>query len=276
MQKIDSHQHFWKFDPVRDSWINEKMEVIKRDFLPEDLIPALTANEVIGTVVVQSDVSEEENIFQLNNADNFDFIKGVVGWVDFENDNLEERLAFYSHFEKLKGFRHILQGELARDKMLQPKFLNGIGLLEKYNYTYDLLVLTDQLQYLPKLLAAFPNQKFVIDHLAKPNILNKEIGKWRDDMKKVASFDNVHCKISGMVTEGDVKNWKKDDFEPYLDTVVESFGIDRIMFGSDWPVCLLAASYNEVVEITTDYFAKGSNDAQNKFFAQNATAFYNL
>ncbi|MBC7418640.1 MAG: amidohydrolase family protein [Pedobacter sp.] len=166
MRIIDSHQHFWQFDPIRDEWINDDMRILKRDFLPKDLKPLLTDNGVEGCVVIQSDQSEVENFFQLENAQTFEFIRGVVGWVNLEANTVEERLDHYAQFKKMKGFRHILQGELARDRMLHPAFMKGIGLLGKHNYTYDILVFPDQLQYLPELLAAFPNQRFVIDHLA--------------------------------------------------------------------------------------------------------------
>lgn len=276
MKIIDAHQHFWKFDAVRDGWINDDMKLLQRDFLPEDLKPLLASNSVDGCVVIQSDQSEKENIFQLENAQNFEFVKGVVGWVDLEAKNVEERLSQYGQFAKMKGFRHILQGELARDKMLQPAFMRGIGFLKKHNYTYDILIFPDQLQYLPKFLAAFPNQKFVIDHIAKPNIRGREIDLWKEQLVKIAQFENVQCKISGMVTEADWRLWLPDDFTPYLDVIVENFGTDRIMFGSDWPVCLVAASYKKTLNIVQRYFSKFSNIEQNQFFSLNAVKFYSL
>lgn len=276
MKKIDAHQHFWKFDPQRDAWINEEMKVIQRDFLPQDLERELIKNNFEGCVAIQSDQSEEENTFQLHNAEKFDFIKGVVGWTDFEADNIEERLQFYTCFNKMKGFRHILQGELKRDKMLQPAFMKSVGLLKKYGFTYDILVLPDQLQYLPSFVTAFPDQPFVIDHIAKPNIKDKKIDDWKRDMMAVSQFENVYCKVSGMVTEANWKNWKREDFTPYLEVIMESFGTDRIMFGSDWPVCLVAASYEEVLGIAGQYFSGLSKDEQDKIFATNAIKFYKL
>ncbi len=273
---IDAHQHFWKFDPVRDSWINEDMKMIQRDFLPQDLNPILQANGLEGCVTVQSDQSEAENDFQLANADQYDFIKGVVGWVDLQADNIKERLAYYSKFKKLKGFRHVLQGEPQRDFMLRPAFKRGIGLLNKYGFTYDILIFPDQLGYTKEFVASFPDQKFVIDHIAKPYIKDKKIDEWKRDISEVAQFENVYCKVSGMVTEADWKAWKKEDFIPYLDAVVESFGTNRLMYGSDWPVCLVAASYENMLGIVKDYFSSFSSEEEKQFFGGNARKFYDL
>lgn len=274
--RIDAHQHFWKFDAVRDSWINDEMSIIQKDFLPHDLYPILKENGIDGCVTVQSDQSEEENIFQLLNAEKFDFIKGVVGWIDLKAKNIEERLEYYSRFKKLKGFRHVLQGEAQRDFMLRLDFMYGIGLLKKYNFTYDILIFPDQLKHSYQFVATFPEQPFVIDHIAKPYIRDKKIDQWRKDMFIIGSCENVYCKISGMVTEAVWKTWKKEDFTPYLDVVVDAFGTDRIMFGSDWPVCLLAASYNEMMEIVNEYFAAFSTDEKERIFGKNAIKFYNL
>ncbi|MEO8112532.1 MAG: amidohydrolase family protein [Ginsengibacter sp.] len=276
MKIIDAHQHFWKFDPVRDSWINDDMKIIQKDFLPTDLEGILKENGIDGSIVVQSDQSENENAFQLKNADQYGFIKGVVGWVDLQAANIEDKLAYYQEFKKLKGFRHVLQGETQRDYMLQPAFQRGIGLLHKYGFTYDLLILPDQLKYAAQLAHNFPGQNFVLDHIAKPGIKNKEINEWEKNIATLAAYENVYCKISGMVTEADWKNWTKDDFQPYLDVVVNAFGTKRIMFGSDWPVCLVAASYKKMKGIVDDYFSSFSQDEQEDFFWQTASKFYNL
>ena len=276
MQIIDAHQHFWKFDPVRDSWINDEMLVIKKDFLPADLLPVLQQNKVDGCIVVQSDQSEKENEFQLSNAGKFDFIKGVIGWVDLQSPDVEDRLNYYSSFKKMKGFRHVLQGETDRQLMLKPAFTNGISLLEKFNFTYDLLIFPDQIKYAVQLAAKYPNQKFVINHIAKPNIKDQQIVDWANGMRALADHKNVYCKISGMVTEANWKGWNKSDFTPYLDIVINSFGADRIMFGSDWPVCLLSASYDQTLEIMMDYFSSFTINENAKFFALNAIKFYNL
>lgn len=274
--KIDAHQHFWNFDPVRDSWINDEMSVIQKDFLPSDLLPVLQQNNVDGCITVQSDQSEEENVFQLNNAEKWDFIKGVVGWIDLQKENVEERLKYYSQFKFMKGFRHVLQGEQQRDFMLRPAFMNGIKLLNKYSFTYDILIFPDQLKYTYEFVKAFPDQLFVIDHLAKPYIKDKKIDEWKDDIQKLGLCKNVYCKVSGMVTEAQWKTWEKTDFTPYLDTITEAFGTDRIMFGSDWPVCLVAASYAETLSIVSDYFSAFTENEKAKIFGENAAAFYNL
>lgn len=276
MKRIDAHQHFWKFDPVRDSWITDDMSVIRRDFLPQDLEPLLKAHGFDGCVVVQSDQSETENTFQLDNAEKHAFIKGVVGWVDLRADNIEERLASYSQFPKLKGFRHILQGEADRALMLRSDFKHGISKLNKFGYTYDILIFPDQLAYTKEFVQTFPDQPFVIDHIAKPYIKDKKISDWEKDIKAVAEYENVYCKISGMVTEADWGNWKVEDFTPYIGVIVEAFGTDRIMFGSDWPVCQVAATYSQVVELVKGYFASFSTHEQEMFFGGNASAFYKL
>ncbi|MBS7256617.1 amidohydrolase family protein [Flavobacterium branchiicola] len=274
--KIDSHQHFWKYDPVKDAWIDDQMKVIRRDFLPADLEPLLVENQFGGCVAVQADQSEEETLFLLDLAKNNPFIKGVVGWIDLCANTIEERLQYYTKHEKLKGFRHIIQAEADIDFMLQEKFQDGISKLEKYNFTYDILIFPKHLENVAKLVAQFPKQKFVIDHLAKPDFKNKEFGEWETGMRAIAQFPNVMCKVSGLITEADWNNWTAEDFTHCLDVVTEVFGIDRLMFGSDWPVSLLAASYAESCEIVEDYFSKFSKADQDKFWSRNAIDFYQL
>jgi len=276
MPRIDSHQHFWKFDPIRDSWIDETMAVIQQDFLPGDLRPLLHKHGMDGCVVVQTDQSETENGFLLGIANDYDFIKGVVGWVDLQSPQVDKRLEYYSQFKKLKGFRHVLQGEADRALMLKPAFMNGIAALSKYGFTYDILIYPDQLPYIYKFVKAFPNQKFVIDHIAKPYIKDKKIDDWAKDMKALAGFDNLYCKISGMVTEASWKTWKPDDFTPYLDVVFQTFGTKRLMYGSDWPVCNVAGGYDKVMGLVKNYTAKLSATEQAGFWGDNAIRFYNL
>lgn len=276
MGAIDAHQHFWKFDPVRDSWIDADMAVLQKDFLPNDLILHLQENNFEGSVVVQSAQSEEENLFQLDNAARHNFIKGVVGWVDFQATNVEERLTYYSSFNMMKGFRHVLQGEQQRDLMLSPGFMNGISKLQQFGFTYDVLIFPDQLQYIQQLIALFPDQKFVIDHLAKPAIRDKNIQDWKKGIEAIALYENVYCKISGMVTEADWQHWKQEDFIPYLDVVVNAFGKKRIMYGSDWPVCNVAGGYEKMFSIVKNYFSFFSDEEQQMFFGENAIRFYNL
>jgi len=253
------------------------MSVIQRDFLPADLEPVLRAEGIGGSVIVQSDQSEEENEFQLANAAGHDFIRGVVGFVDLQSPAVEEELVRYKKFPKMKGFRHVLQGEKDRALMLKPAFKRGIGLLKKYGYTYDILIFPDQLGYSHEFAAAFPDQPFVIDHIAKPYIREKKLtSEWKAAIRAIAAQENVYCKISGMVTEADWKSWTAEDLRPYMDTVVEAFGTGRIMYGSDWPVCLVAASYQQVFRTVKDYFSSFSPAEQHAFFQGNATRFYNL
>jgi len=276
MTKIDAHQHFWKFSPDRDTWITENMSVIRRDFLPEDLQPVLQRNGIEGCVVVQSNQSTHENYFQLKNAVSYDFIKGIVGWVDLQAPDISDQLSYYKQFDKIKGFRHVLQDEKQRDLMLLPAFKRGISLLRDYNFTYDLLVLPDQLRYSCDLVACFPDQPFVLDHLAKPPIRQKEISEWKKDIVTLAKNENVYCKISGMITEAEWNAWQPSDFIPYLDVIVESFGMKRLLFGSDWPVCLLAGTYERMLGVVENYFRSFSNDEQQRFFGGNAIDFYKL
>jgi len=274
--RIDSHQHFWKYNETRDAWITDDMAVIQRNFLPEDLKPILQENNIEGTIIVQSDQSKEENIFQLANALQHNFIKGVVGWVDFQDEAVEEKLSYYQEFKKMKGFRHILQGEKQRDFMLRPDFKRGIGKLRQFGYTYDILIFPDQLNHTVEFVRAFPDQPFVLDHLAKPYIKDQKIDAWRMDLKKLASCENVFCKISGMVTEANWQNWTKEDFYPYLEVAAEAFGTSRLMYGSDWPVCLVAASYRQVFNLVQEFFSRFSPDEQDLILGKNAVRFYNL
>jgi L-fuconolactonase len=276
MPKIDAHQHFWNFDPVRDSWINDEMLAIKRDFLPGDLLPVLQQNEIDGCVAVQASQTEQETQFLLDLAASNPFIKGVVGWVDFKAANLHERLQHYRQYDKLKGFRHVLQAEPDKQYMLQPRFKNGIASLQKHNYTYDILIYPEHLPYAAQLVGGFPDQKFVVDHLAKPHIKDKGINEWQRDIKALAKYPNVHCKVSGMLTEADWQSWKTEDFTPYLDVVFNAFDINRVMFGSDWPVCLLAGGYEGTMQIMNSYCAKLSATEQELFWGVNAVNFYGL
>ena len=276
-QFIDAHQHFWHYDPAKHIWMNADMGVIKKDFLPTDLAPLLKNCALNGCVAVQANQAEIENDFLLSLADKHDIIKGIVGWVDLQGGNVEERLDYYTQFPKIKGFRHVIHDEADIDFMLRAAFLRGISYLKKYNYTYDILIFPEHLPNTLKLVQTFPNQSFVIDHIAKPSIKtaqNKE--GWQKALKTVAAYDNVSCKISGMVTEADWKHWQKADFTPYISDVVEFFGIDRIMYGSDWPVCTLAAAYEKQFSIVKDYFSTFSVTEQQKVFGANAVQFYNL
>lgn len=276
MLKIDAHQHFWKFDPIRDNWISNEMSVIRKDFLPEDLFPLLQENGIDGCIAVQSDQSEVDNEFLLGLAAKNDFIKGVIGWIDLRSEKAAERLEFYQQYDKMKGFRHVLQAEPDEQFMLRPDFKRGISLLQQYGFTYDILIFPNHLPYARQLISAFPEQKFVIDHLAKPYIKSGKMGGWENDIRAAAQYPNVYCKVSGMVTEADWNLWKQDDFEPYLDVVFNAFGAERVLYGSDWPVCLLAGGYSRMIEIVQKYTACLSVADQELFWGSNAQKFYNL
>jgi len=280
MEKVDAHQHFWKFDPVRDSWITEKMEVIRHDFLPHDLKPLLDANGINSCVAVQADQSEKETDFLLSLAAENDFIKGVIGWVDLCAENIHDRLDYYSQFPLLKGFRHILQAEPV-EFFLKPEFQRGLTALKSFGFTYDILVYPQQLPVTLNLIRGVTpdlirEQLFIIDHLAKPDIKNGAFAGWEANIKELAAHQNVHCKLSGMVTEVDLNNWKKEDIYPFMDKVLEYFGPERLMFGSDWPVCLLAADYSMVCNLVKEYLDKLSIREQEMIWGRNAALFYNL
>ena len=272
---IDAHQHLWKYDPVRDNWIEDSMEVLREDFLPKDLKPILDANGVAGCIAVQADQSEEETEFLLKCAQENPFLKGVVGWVDLMAGNVEERLANYSRNEYFKGVRHIVQAE-KDDFLLNKDFQNGVGKLSQYGLSYDLLIYPRQFPATLEMVEKFPNQIFVLDHIAKPSVSEKLDAEWVKNILLLSKHENVFCKISGMVTETKNFEWVKSDFTPYLASVVSAFGTDRLLYGSDWPVCLLAADYREVLGIIVDYFQNFSTLEKSKIFALNAIKAYNL
>ena len=273
--KIDAHQHFWQFDPVRDAWIDGSMEILQNDFLPNDLKPLLEQSGFDGCVAVQADQSENETKFLLNLADRADFIKGVVGWIDLKASDLEQRLKHFSQYSKLKGFRHIIQAEPV-GFMKNQQFVDGVKKLHKFNFTYDILIFEHQLEECINFVKSLPEMPLVIDHLAKPDIKNSSFDDWAEQMKKLAEYPNVHVKLSGMVTEADWENWKREEFTPYLETCLDYFGADRLMIGSDWPVCLLGGSFEQVIGIVEE-FARGlSQSDYDAIMGQSAKNFYNL
>jgi len=274
--RIDAHQHFWKYNPQRDSWITSDMQVLQADFLPAQLQPLMQQNSIEGCVAVQAGQSEEETHFLLQLAAENSFIKGVVGWVALQSENINERLDYFSQFKKVKGFRHIVQGERDPDFMQRPAFVHGISLLQQYNFTYDILIYNQQLPSAEKLVTAFPYQKFIVDHLAKPSIKNGEIENWKRDLRRLAQHPNVYCKVSGMVTEAHWQQWNEAQFTPYLDVVTAAFGTQRLGYGSDWPVCLLAGTYQQQWNIVQKYFETFSAAEQEQIFGGNAQQFYQL
>lgn len=272
---IDAHQHFWKYHPERHAWISDDMRVIRKDFQPLDLKPLLDKNNIEGCVVVQVDQTEDETLQLLALANQYSFIRGVVGWIDLRNQNLTSRLEYFSSLKKLKGFRHIVQAE-EPGFLLQRDFIAGVNLLQRFEFTYDLLIYHHQLEEALAFLKYVPDTTIVVDHIAKPAIAAGDIEAWAARMKSLAQFPNVYCKVSGMVTEARLTGWKYDDFVPYLDVVFDAFGTGRVMYGSDWPVCLVAASYDAQFSIVKQYVKKFSATENEAILGGNAKRFYNL
>ncbi len=273
---IDSHQHFWRYDPVRDRWITPEMSRIRRDFLPEDLLPELRHNQIDGCVAVQADQSEAETFFLLDLAAKHDEIKGVVGWVDLSASNISDRLEYFSQFERLRGFRHIAQSEPDDRFLVRKEFVAGLQCLQHFGFSYDILIYPRQLPAALELVEKLPDQRFVIDHLAKPSIRSGELSPWAEQIRAIAANPNIYCKLSGLVTEADWKHWRQADFEPYLDVTFEAFGPDRVMFGSDWPVCLLAGSYQQVKNVLANHIDRLPHAQRQKIFGLNAISCYAL
>lgn len=275
--RIDSHQHFWMYHPEEYPWIGENMPVIKRDFLPHHLLPLLQEKAFQGSIAVQARQSIAETEWLLQLAENYSHILGVVGWLELSNPRIEESLALFASRQKLVGLRHVIHDEPNPDFMLQPNFIRGVQLLRKYRLTYDLLLFPLHLPNTCRFLRHFPDdQLFVVDHLAKPPIRKGEIETWKKHLIQVAAFPNVYCKLSGMVTEADWQHWTPIQLYPYLEVALEIFGPQRLMIGSDWPVCLLAGSYGQVMGLVTDYISQLSVAEQELILGKNAARFYNI
>lgn len=274
--KIDAHQHFWVYDSVRDSWMDDTMRSIQRDFMPAELKSQMDRCQMDGCVAVQADQSEDESQFLLDLAAQNPFIKGVVGWVDLCADNVAERLAHFAANSLFKGVRHILQSEPDDRFMLRKDFRRGIAQLGPLGLTYDILIFPKHLGFALELVRQFPEQPFVIDHMAKPHIKTQQFVPWEQDIKALAAMPNVHCKVSGLTTEASWHGWKPEDIFPYLDIVFDAFGAERLMFGSDWPVCTLAGGYSAAHELLLTYMSTLSAECQKAVFGDNARNFYKL
>jgi len=254
--KIDSHQHFWHFNKQDYGWMDDSMSVIKRDFLPEHLLSELRSVGFDGSIAVQARQTLEETRWLLQLADNYPEIKGVVGWVDLQSEQADEQLSAFAGHPKAVGVRHVIHDEADDDFMLRPSFVRGVRLLVKYKLAYDLLIFPRHLPNTLKLIEQLDvKQAVVVDHIAKPLIKEGILSPWKENIRRLADFPSVYCKVSGMVTEADWHNWNPDDIKPYLDVVFEAFGPERIMIGSDWPVCLLAGSYSRVMDVVLDYIS---------------------
>ncbi len=273
--RIDAHQHFWIYDPNGYSWIDERMAVLRRDFLPDDLAPLLDVHAIDASIAVQARQSLDETRWLLELAAANSRIAGVVGWVDLCAAEVGAQLEQFAGTQ-LVGIRHILQDEADDRFCLRPTFRNGIAMLAGRDLVYDVLVYPRQLDAARELVAEFPRQAFVLDHIAKPEIAAGRLAPWSEAIAALAGHENLACKVSGLVTEADWASWRPADFVPYLDAVWNAFGEDRILFGSDWPVCLLASDYASVLEIVTTWAARLPERARAKLFGGNAARIYNL
>jgi L-fuconolactonase len=273
--RLDSHQHFWKYDPKRQPWINEEMKVIRKNFLPEDLFPLMEQTQIEGCIAVQADESIRETAFLCDLALEYDFIKGVVGWADLASDDLDKDLDQFADQVKLKGYREVLQSKNV-DYMLRPEFIRGINKLGKRGYTYDILIFANQLEATYHFAKKAPEQPFVINHLAKPKVKLGIWREWKKELSLLAERDYIFCKLSGIITEADWKKWRKEELKVYLDTALELFGPKRLMFGSDWPVCLVAGQYEQVLEIIELFIQPLSQSEKAQIMGGTAMEFYGI
>lgn len=274
--RIDSHQHYWRYTAEDYSWINDDMAVLKSDFEPSDSIEAMNELGFEASVAVQVRHSLKENDFLLALADEYDSIAGVVGWVDLCSDRIDEDLQAYIDHPKFVGLRHIVQDEPDPEFLLQEDFIRGVKRLQNYELTYDLLIFEKHLEVADRFLSKAGEHRIVLDHLAKPKVKTGEIEHWEKGIRKLAKHEHLFCKVSGLTTEADWKHWKPADFRPYLDLVLDAFGVDRLMIGSDWPVCLLSSTYQSGMTAVMDYFSKLSSNEQTAIYGENAIHFYNL
>ena len=275
--RIDAHQHFWRYAAREYGWIDERMGRIARDFLPGDLAPELAALGFDGCIAVQARASAVENEFLLALAREHAFVRGIVGWVDLCAPAVAGELEHLAADERFKGVRHLVQDEPDERFLLRPDFLRGVAHLARFGLAYDLLVHPRHLEVARRFAARFPEQVLVLDHLAKPAIARGERDPWERQFRALAELPHVVCKLSGLVTEARWNAWQPADFRFYLDSALDAFGEERLLFGSDWPVCLLAAaSYRRVAELVLDWAAELSPAAREKLFGLNAARIYRL
>lgn len=274
--RIDAHQHFWRYDPAAYPWITGAMAPLKRDFLPGDLKPLLDEAGFDGCIAVQARHSVEETRWLLELAHRHPFIRGVVGWVDLCSADAPRQLEEFAANPKLVGLRHIAQDEPNDEFLLRPDFCRGVALLSDFGLAYDILIYPRHLHVAASLARRFPQQRFVLDHIAKPLIAGHVLEPWKKDVCALAELPNVSCKLSGMVTEARWRQWTRDDFRPYLDAILEAFSPSRLMIGSDWPVCTLSADYRSTMDIVLDFIAPLSATEQDAILDANCAAFYRL
>lgn len=274
--RIDAHQHFWKYDAREYDWIDDRMAVLRRDFLPADLKTQLEHAGFDGSVAVQARQSLEETRWLLELAEKSPFILGVVGWVDLRSQDLRGQLERFAANPKFVGVRHIVQSEPDDRFLLRPDFLRGVGMLAEFGLTYDILIYPRQLPAAIEFVRQFPNQRFVLDHLAKPPIASGLREPWAGEIRELAKNENVWCKVSGMVTEAEWGSRRPEMYRPYLDVVFDAFGTKRLMFGSDWPVCTVAATYGTVLGIVESHLVQFSDAERDAVLGGNAARFWTL
>lgn len=274
--RIDAHQHFWHYNPEEYDWIDDSMAVLRRDCHPSDLKPDLEAAGFDACIAVQARQTIGETRWLLELADQHPFIAGVVGWVDLRAEDVREQLATFSKNPKLLGVRHVVQAEPDDRFLLGPDFLRGVAALQEFGLTYDILIYPRHLPVAIEFVQRFPEQRFVLDHVAKPFIKAQTLEPWATDMRELAKFPNVFCKLSGMVTEADWTSWKPEHFKPYIETAVEAFGADRLMIGSDWPVCKVAGSYREVMSLVVHFLEEYPSQARESILGGTAQRFWRL
>jgi len=273
---IDSHHHFWHYTTADYGWIDDEMKIIRRDFLPADLKATLAAAKVDGAISVQARQSLEETDWLLSLADEHEFLRGVVGWVPLASADVESHLQRYASRKKLRGVRHVVQGEPDDRFILGDAFNRGISLLKKFGLRYDILILEKHLPPTIEFVDRHPQQVFIVDHIAKPRIRAVEIADWRRDITELAKRPNVYCKVSGMVTEADYREWTPATLQPYFDVVLNAFTPQRLMYGSDWPVCLVACGYQKWIDTVRGWTAPLSAAEQARIFGQTAIEAYGL
>jgi L-fuconolactonase len=274
--RIDAHQHFWRYRPETHAWITDAMAKLKRDFLPADLEPLLRARGFSGCVAVQASQDVAETRFLLDLAARHPLVRAVVGWVDLVSPDLERQLEHFCRDPRFRGVRHLAQDEPDERWLARPDVVRGIGTLRRFGLGYDILVFARQLPAAIELVRHLPDQPFVVDHIAKPEIRAGRLEPWRSDLRALAAHENVLCKLSGIVTEAAWDGWTAESLEPYLETALECFGPGRLMIGSDWPVCLLAGDYGRVMGLATDFVASLSADEQAAILGATALRFYGI
>ncbi len=274
--RIDAHQHFWRYNPLEYGWIDDSMAALRRDFLPNDLRSELKGSGFEGCVAVQARQSLEETSWLLAMAKEEPFILGVVGWIDLRSPQVRVELNGLAGDRKLVGIRHIVQSEQDERFLMQADFLRGIAALEEFDLAYDILIHERHLPVAAEFARCFPRQRFVLDHLAKPRIKSKSRDPWESGLRELAACPNVWCKLSGMVTEADWSLWQPEDLQPYLEIACDCFGMERVMIGSDWPVCLVAAEYQRTVDVVKKYVDRYTPELRDKVLGGNAQEFYKL